>query len=68
MNLYVYILYLIPSNGYVGVIVGYCHFGSSHLAVMVKDLPANAGDIRDVGSIPGSFIWACYTNKKVSVK
>ena len=21
---------------------------------MVKDLPANAGDIRDVGSIPGS--------------
>ena len=29
------------------------------MAVMANDLPANVGDIRDVGSIPGSFIWAC---------
>ena len=41
---------------------------ASQVALVVKNLPANAGDIRDVGSIPGSFIWACYTNKKVSVK
>ena len=27
---------------------------TSHVALVVKNLPANAGDIRDVGSIPGS--------------
>ena len=27
---------------------------ASQVALVVKDLPANAGDIRDVGSIPGS--------------
>ena len=27
---------------------------TSHMALVVKNLPANAGDIRDVGSIPGS--------------
>ena len=27
--------------------------GASHVALAVKNLPANAGDIRDVGSIPG---------------
>ena len=27
--------------------------GASQLAVVVKNLPANAGDVRDVGSIPG---------------
>ena len=26
----------------------------SQMALVVKNLPANAGDIRDVGSIPGS--------------
>ena len=26
----------------------------SQVALVVKNLPANAGDIRDVGSIPGS--------------
>ena len=26
----------------------------SHLALVVKNLPANSGDIRDVGSVPGS--------------
>ena len=30
------------------------HFGASQVALMVKNLPANAGDVRDVGSIPGS--------------
>ena len=27
---------------------------ASHPALVVKNLPANAGDIRDIGSIPGS--------------
>ena len=31
-----------------------CYNGASHVALVVKNLPANAGDIRDVGSIPGS--------------
>ena len=33
--------------------------GASQVALVVKNLPANAGDIRDVGSIPGSgrFPW-----------
>ena len=29
-------------------------FKEGNLALVVKTLPANAGDIRDVGSIPGS--------------
>ena len=29
-------------------------FPCSHVALVVKNLPANAGDIREVGSIPGS--------------
>ena len=28
--------------------------GASQVALVVKNLPANAGDARDVGSIPGS--------------
>ena len=28
--------------------------GASHVALVVKSLPFNAGDIRDVGSVPGS--------------
>ena len=28
--------------------------GASQMTLVVKNLPANAGDIRDVGSIPGS--------------
>ena len=31
----------------------YIH-GASKVALAVKNLPANAGDIRDAGSIPGS--------------
>ena len=27
---------------------------ASHVALVLKNMPANAGDIRDVGSIPGS--------------
>ena len=27
--------------------------GASQVALVVKNLPANAGDIRDMGSIPG---------------
>ena len=27
--------------------------GAFHVALVVKNLPANVGDIRDVGSIPG---------------
>ena len=29
-------------------------FGASQVALVVKNLPANVGDIRDSGSIPGS--------------
>ena len=29
------------------------YHGASQVALVVKNLPANAGDIRDVGSIPG---------------
>ena len=28
--------------------------GASQMALEVKNLPANAGDIRDSGSVPGS--------------
>ena len=28
--------------------------GASQVALVVKKLPANAGDLRDMGSIPGS--------------
>ena len=28
--------------------------GASHVALVVKNLPADAGDARDMGSIPGS--------------
>ena len=33
---------------------------ASHIALEVKNSPANAGDIRDTGSIPGSgrFPWS----------
>ena len=31
-----------------------CIGQASHVALVVKNLPANAGDLRDVGSIPGS--------------
>ena len=31
-----------------------CVYGASQVALVVKNPPANAGDIRDVGSIPGS--------------
>ena len=27
--------------------------GAFHVVLVVKNLPANAGDVRDVGSIPG---------------
>ena len=29
-------------------------FGASQMVLVVKNLPASAGDIRDVGSVPGS--------------
>ena len=29
----------------------------SEVALVVKNLPANAGDIRDSGSIPGTIPW-----------
>ena len=31
-----------------------CVAGASQVALVVKNLPANAGQVRDVGSIPGS--------------
>ena len=32
----------------------YAYMGASQVALVVKNPPANAGDIRDMGSIPGS--------------
>ena len=29
-------------------------FGASQVALVVRNVPANAGDIRDAGSVPGS--------------
>ena len=31
----------------------FCHKANSQVALVVRNLPANAGDARDVGSIPG---------------
>ena len=31
-------------------------WGDSQVALVVKNLPANAGDIRDMGLIPGSVL------------
>ena len=31
-----------------------CRQGVSQVALLVKNLPANSGDLRDTGSIPGS--------------
>ena len=30
-----------------------CVYGASQVALVVKNLPANAGDVRDTGLIPG---------------
>ena len=30
-----------------------CIFGACQVVLVVKDLPASAGDVRDAGSIPG---------------
>ena len=32
----------------------YSYYWASRMALVVKNLPANAGDVRDMGSIPGS--------------
>ena len=43
---------------------------ASHVVVVVKNLPANAGDVRDMGSIPGSggngypLQYSCLENPK----
>ena len=34
--------------------VGFWHIRASQVGVVVKNLPINAGDIKDMGSIPGS--------------
>ena len=36
------------------VVVSQPQRGASQVVLTVKNLPANAGDIRDAGSIPGS--------------
>jgi len=33
--------------------IGLCMSGSSQVALVVKNLPTNAGEVRDAGSIPG---------------
>ena len=37
-----------------GIIGSYNSSRASHMVLVVKSLPANAGDVRDVGLIPGS--------------
>ena len=34
--------------------LGYCSTWASKVVLVVKNLPANAGDARDVSSVPGS--------------
>jgi len=36
------------------LVTGRCQFGASQVILVVKNLPANAGDIREADSIPGS--------------
>ena len=31
----------------------YIYYGASQVVLVVKNLPANAGNVRDAGSIPG---------------
>jgi len=45
---YVCVIYM-----YICIIYIYYMYEASHMALVVKNLPANAGDIRDPGSIPG---------------
>ena len=37
-----------------GILYDSAYIRASQVALMVKNLPANSGDLRDVGSIPGS--------------
>ena len=34
-------------------LINIIHIGASQVALVVKNLPANAGDVKDMGSIPG---------------
>ena len=54
--LFVYICILWLINVFVSQKVKVCMLlsGASQIVLVVKKLPANAGDIRDVGLIPGS--------------
>ena len=36
-----------------GILYDSAYIRASQVALMVKNLPANSGDLRDVGSIPG---------------
>ena len=37
----------------ISIICHYTELGASQVALLVENLPANAGDIRDLGSVPG---------------
>ena len=47
--------FLIDPFGFIMKIWAYLNSGASHVALVVKKLPANAGDLRDTGSILGSI-------------
>ena len=46
--------YFVKQRNMLRLLVSYDTRWASQVAVVVKNLPASAGDIRNVGSIPGS--------------
>ena len=36
------------------LVLGYLSFKASHVALVVKNLPPSAGNVRDMSSVPGS--------------
>ena len=48
-----YVIRYVISENIISALYSYCRNRASQVALVVKHLPANAGDERDVGSIPG---------------
>ena len=39
----------------------------TQVALVVKNLPANAGDVRDTGSIPGSLVFVSFCQSNLAL-
>ena len=50
-----YVIRYVISENIISAPYSYCRNRASQVALVVKHLPANAGDERDVGSIPGGW-------------